>query len=111
MTLTLPPRPSSGQESSDQDRAGADALIREAKRLHRRRRRQRAALVTAAFLLAAGLITAARGGGPPPPTKRPAPSARHPGRPLQRRVQGPSLGPATSYQLTGPIGVAVNREG
>jgi DNA-binding beta-propeller fold protein YncE len=26
-------------------------------------------------------------------------------------VNGPSLGPATSYQLTGPAGVAVNREG
>jgi hypothetical protein len=103
MTLTLSPRPSRAQE-------GADALIREARRLHRRRRRQRAALVAAALLVVAGLVVAI-GGGPPPPTHRPPSPSHPPAPPVQRRVQGPSLGPATSYQLTGPIGVAVNQEG
>jgi hypothetical protein len=101
MTLTLSARPSRDQE-------GADALVREARRLHRRRRRQRAALVTTALLVVAGLVIAVQG-DPPRPTHRP-PSPQ-PALPVQARVQGPSLGPATSYQLTGPIGVAANREG
>ena len=101
MTLTLSPRPSRDQEE-------ADALIREARRLHRRRRRQRAALVTSALLVVAGLVIAVQGGQPPPTHRPPSPQ---PALPVQERVQGPSLGPATSYQLTGPIGVATNREG
>ena len=101
MTLTLSPRPSRDQE-------GADALIKEARRLHRRRRRQRVALVTTALLVVAGVFIAAQGGPPPPIHRPPSPQ---PALPVQERVQGPSLGPATSYQLTGPIGVAANREG
>jgi hypothetical protein len=101
MTVTLSPRPS-------RDRDGAEALIEEARRLHRRRRRGRIAVAAAAVLLAGGLVTALHGSGPPPAPRHPL---RLPDRPVQRRVQGPSLGPATAYQLTGPIGVAVNREG
>ena len=41
-------------------------------------------------------------------SKRTAPA---PAPQVQRRVNGPSLGLATSYQLTGPIGVAVDRAG
>jgi hypothetical protein len=100
LTLTLSPRPS-------RDQAGAEALIREARRLHRRRRRRQVALVTAVLLLAGGLVTGLHGSG----RSTPRPSSRLPDRPVQRRVHGPSLGPATAYQLTGPIGVAVNREG
>jgi hypothetical protein len=103
MTLTISPRPSREHE-------GADALIREARRLHRRRRRRQAALVAAALLVVAGLVVAIQG-APPPPTHRPPSPAQPLAPPAQRRVQGPSLGPATSYQLTGPIGVAVNLEG
>ena len=103
VTETLLQRPSREHE-------GADALIREARRLHRRRRRRQAALVAAALLAVAGLVVAIQG-APPPPTHRPPSPAHPPAPPAQRRVQGPSLGPATSYQLTGPIGVAVNLEG
>lgn len=100
MTLTVAPR-----QSPDQERA--EALIREARRLYRRRWRRRAALVIAVILVAAGLIIAEQGGGTP----RSRPSPRLPSLPPQRRVNGPSLGSATSYQLTGPIGVAVDSGG
>ena len=99
MTLTLPPRQSPDQES--------EALIREARRLQRRRWRLRAALVIALILVAASLIIAGQGGGTP----RSRPSPRLPSLPQQRRVNGPSLGSATSYQLTGPMGVAVDSGG
>jgi hypothetical protein len=102
MTLILSPRPSRAQEE-------ADALIREARRLHRRRRRQRAALVAAALLVVAGLVVAIQGGSPPPTHRLPPPSDPPP--PVQRRVLGPSLGSATAYQLTGPGAVAVDRAG
>jgi sugar lactone lactonase YvrE len=100
MTLTLSPRPS----RHDQE---AEALIREARRLQLRRRRRRMALLVAVLLVAAGVLTSLRGGHPAPP--RPAVRPAHP--PIQRRVQGPSLGSATAYQLTGPTGVAVDHAG
>jgi hypothetical protein len=100
MTLTLSPRPS-------RDDQGAEALIREARRLQLRRRRRRMALLVAVLLVAAGVVTSLRGGHPAPP--RPSVLPAHP--PLQRRVQGPSLGSATAYQLTGPTGVAVDHAG
>jgi hypothetical protein len=100
MTLTLSPRPSRHDQS-------AEALIKEARRLHRRRRRQRAALLVVALLVTAGVVTSLRGGGP----TAPGPSAHPADPPLQRRVHGPSLGAATAYQLTGPTGVAVDRSG
>jgi hypothetical protein len=99
MTLTLTPRKSPDQEN--------EALIREARRLQRRRWRLRAALVIALILVAAGLIIAGKGGGNP--RARPLPHLSR--LPLQRRVNGPSLGAATSYQLTGPMGVAVDSGG
>ena len=101
MTLTLPPRQSPDQES--------EALIREARRLQRRRWRLRTALVLVlvVILAAAGLIIAGQGGGTP----RSRPSPHLPNLPQQRRVNGPSLGSATSYQLTGPMGVAVDAGG
>ena len=100
MTLTVSPR-----QSRDHD--GAEALIREARRLHRRRRRQWTALLIAVLFAATGLFTGMQGGDP----AKPRLPSRTPDPPVQRRVNGPSLGPATSYQLTGPAGVAVNREG
>jgi hypothetical protein len=99
MTLTLAPRQSPDQES--------EALIREARRLQRRRWRRLAALIIAVILVGAGLIFAGQGGGTP----RSRPSPHLPNLPSQRRVNGPSLGSATSYQLTGPMGVAVDSGG
>ena len=99
MTLTLAPRQSPDQES--------EALIREARRLQRRRWRLWAALVIAVILVAAGLIIAGQGGGTP----RSRPSPRLSNLPSQRSVNGPSLGSATSYKLTGPMGVAVDSGG
>jgi len=99
MTQTLAPRQSPDQES--------EALIREARRLQRRRWRRLAALVIAVILVAAGLIIAGQGGGTP----RSRPSPHLPNLPSQRRVNGPSLGSATSYQLTGPMGVATDSGG
>jgi hypothetical protein len=98
MTLTHAPRQSPEQES--------EALIREARRLQRRRWRLWA-LVIAVILVTAGLIVAGQGGGTP----RSHPSPRIPNLPSQRRVNGPSLGAATSYQLTGPMGVVVDSGG
>jgi sugar lactone lactonase YvrE len=100
VTLTLGPRQVTEPERTE-------ALIREARRLQRRRRRRGAALVALAVVVAAVVVTSLQGGGP----ARPRPTAHHPAAPAQRRVNGPSLGLATSYQLTGPIGVAVNRAG
>jgi hypothetical protein len=102
-TLTLSPQPSRHDQS-------AEALIREARRLQRRRRRQRAALAVAALLAVAGVVVAI-GGGPPPPTHRPSSPSRPPAPPVRGRVQRPSLGLATSSQLTGPNSVAVDRAG
>jgi sugar lactone lactonase YvrE len=101
VTLTLGPHQVTEAES-------AEALIREARRLQRRRWRRGAALVTLAVVVAAVVVTSLQGGGP----ARPRPASHHPpGPPAQRRVNGPSLGLATSYQLTGPNGVAVDRAG
>jgi hypothetical protein len=100
MTLTLSPRPSREGQS-------AEALIKEARRLHRRRRRQRTALLVAILLVAAGVVVLLGGGDPAAP--RPSVHPTHP--PTQRRVQGPSLGSATAYQLMGPGAVAVDRAG
>jgi hypothetical protein len=104
VTLTVSPRPS-------RDRHDAEALIEEARRLHRRRQRRWLALGAAAALLTAGLVAASHRGGPPHSSPRPPSHLPDQPPPVQRRVQGPSLGPARAYQLTGPIGVAVNREG
>lgn len=101
MTLTLGP-----QEVTEPEKT--EALIREARRLQRRRWR-RAALATAVLVVAAVVVTSLQGGGPARP--RPLPTPHTPGPQAQRRVNGPSLGLATSYQLTGPIGVAVDRGG
>ncbi len=100
MTLTLGPRRVTEPGTTE-------ALIREARRLRRRRWRRRAALVTLALVVAAVVVASIRGGDP----ARPRPSAHPPGPDGQRRVKGPSLGLATSYQLTGPMGVAVDRGG
>ncbi len=101
MTLTLGPRQVT-------EREGTEALIREAQRLQRRRWRRGVALLTLAVVVAAVVVTSLQAGGP----ARPRPTAHVPGPPpAQRRVNGPSLGLATSYQLTGPIGVAVDRGG
>lgn len=100
MTLTLGPH-------QDTEPERTEALIREARRLQRHRWGRRAALVTLAFVVAAVVVTSLQGGGP----ARPRPTAHRPGPQPQRRVNGLSLGLATSYQLTGPIGVAVDRGG
>ncbi len=101
MTLTLGPHQVTEREK-------AEALIREARRLQRRRWRRGAALVTLAVVVAAVVVTSLQGDGP----ARPRPTPHVPGPPpAQRRVNGPSLGLATSYQLAGPIGVAVDRGG
>jgi sugar lactone lactonase YvrE len=86
-----------------------EALIREARREQRRRRRRRVALLSLVLVAAAVVVTAVQGGGPARP--RPRPPAPRPGPQAQRRVNGPSLGLATSYQLTGPLGVSVERGG
>ncbi len=99
MTLTLEPQAT--------ERERAEALIREARRLQRRRWRRGAALVTLAVVVAALVVTSLQGGGP----ARPRPASHVPGPSAQRRVNGPSLGLATSYELTGPIGVTVDRDG
>ena len=101
MTLTLRPY-------QDTEAERAEALIREARRLQRRRWRRWAALVTLILVVAAVVVAAIQGGGPAQP--RPTPHLPGPP-PTQRRVNGPSLGLATSYQLTGPMGVAVDRAG
>jgi sugar lactone lactonase YvrE len=100
VTLTLGP-----DQVTEQERT--EALIREARRLQRRRWRRGAALVTLALVVAAVVVTSVQGGGP----ARPRPTPHLPGPPAQRRVNGPSLGLATSYQLTGPLGVALDRGG
>ena len=101
MTLTLGP-----EQATEPERI--EALIREARRLQRRRWWRGAAVVTLALVVAAVVVTSLQGGGP----ARPRPTPHRPGPlPAQRRVNGPSLGLATSYQLTGPIGVAVDRGG
>jgi sugar lactone lactonase YvrE len=100
VTLTLGPEQATEQEKTE-------ALIREARREQRRRRRRWIALLTLVLVVAAVVVTGFQGGGP----ARPRPAAHLPARPAQRRVGGPSLGLATSYQLTGPLGVAVDRGG
>ena len=100
MTLTLGPH-----QVAEPD--GTEALIREARRLQRRRRRRGAVLVALVLVVTAVVVTSLQGGGP----ARPRPILHRPGPQAQRRVNGPSLGLATSYQLTGPIGVAVDRAG
>ena len=101
MTLTLGP-----DQVTESERT--EALIREARRLQRRRWRRGAALVTLVLVVAAVVVTSLQGGGPA--RQRPTPHLPGPP-PAQRRVNGPSLGLATSYQLTGPLGVAVDRGG
>ncbi len=101
MTLTLGPRQVTESERTE-------ALIREAHRLQRRRWRRGVALATLALVVAVVVVTTLQGGGP----ARPRPTPHVPGPPpAQRRVNGPSLGLATSYQLTGPLGVALDRGG
>jgi sugar lactone lactonase YvrE len=101
MTLTLGPDQVTQQEKTE-------ALIREARRLQRRRWWRGAVVVTLALVVAAVVVTSLQGGDP----ARPRSTPHRPGPlPTQRRVNGPSLGLATSYQLTGPIGVAVDRGG
>ena len=77
-------------------------------RLQRRRWRRRAALVTLVLVVTAVVVTTIPGEVVPPSSVQ---SLVFPVRPAQRRVNGPSLGLATSYQLTGPMGVAVDRGG
>jgi hypothetical protein len=89
------------------EKAEAEALIREARRRQRRRRLWWAALLSLVLVIAAVVVTASHGGG----HARPHPTAPHPSPQAQGRVNGPSLGLATSYQLTGPIGVAVDHAG
>ena len=101
MTLTLGP-----DQVTESERT--EALIREARRLQRRRWRRGAALITLVLVVAAVVVTSLQGGGPA--RQRPTPHLPGPP-PAQRRVNGPSLGLATSYQLTGPLGVAVDRGG
>jgi sugar lactone lactonase YvrE len=100
VTLTLGPRQLTEPEKTE-------ALIREARRLQRRRRRRGAVMVTLVVVVAAVVVTSLHGGGP----ARPRPTPHLPAVPAQQRVNGPLLGLATSYQLTGPIGVAVDRGG
>ena len=100
MTTTLEPPLVTEAEKTE-------ALIREARRRQRRRRRLWVALLALMLVVAGAVVTTSRGGGharPRPPTPRPSPQA-------QGRVNGPSLGLATSYQLTGPIGVSVDQAG
>jgi sugar lactone lactonase YvrE len=101
VTLTLGPQEVTEPETTE-------ALIREARRLQRRRWR-RVALATVVLVVAAVVVTSLQGGGPARP--RPTPQTPGPQPQAQRRVNGPSLGPATSYQLSGPMGVAVDRGG
>jgi len=100
VTLTLGP-----DQVTEPERT--EALIREARRLQRRRWWRGAVLVTLVLVVAAVVVTTLQGSGP----ARPRPTAHLPAAPAQRRVNGPSLGLATSYQLTGPLGVAVDRGG
>jgi sugar lactone lactonase YvrE len=88
---------------------GTEALIREARRLQRRRSRRWVVLLTLVLAVATVAVTSFRGGGP----SRPRPTAPVPGPhpQAQGRVNGPSLGLATSYQLSGPIGVSADRGG
>jgi sugar lactone lactonase YvrE len=65
-------------------------------------------LALALVLVGATVGVLSSGGGGP---ARPRPAAPVPGPQVQRRVNGPSLGLATSFQLTGPIGVTVDRTG
>ena len=100
MTATLEPELVTEAEK-------AEALIREARRRQRRRRRRWVAVLVLVLVTAAVVVAASQGGGhvrPRPPTPVPSPQA-------QTRVNGPSLGLATSYQLTGPTGVAVDHAG
>ena len=101
MTLTLGPDQVTQRETTE-------ALIREARRLQRRRWRRGAVLVTLILVVTAVVVTSLQGGGP----ARPRPTPHRPGPlPAQRRVNGPSLGLATSYQLSGPLSVALDRGG
>jgi hypothetical protein len=82
-----------------------EALIREARRFQHRRWAGRA-VVAAAVVSVAGLLLSSPHGGAP---ARSGPPAFRPGvPPAAHVVNGPSLGPATSFVLTGPGGVAVD---
>ncbi|HEY3844643.1 MAG TPA: hypothetical protein VGL48_15420 [Acidimicrobiales bacterium] len=110
MALTFIPPEVTEPEKTEAGRTEAErteALIKEARRLQRRRWGRWAALVTAMLAGAAVVGTALQGGAP----SKPRPASRPPNPPRQGRVSGPSLGLATSYQLTGPTGVAVDRAG
>jgi streptogramin lyase len=110
MAFTLTPPGVTEPEDSETVRTEAErtqALIKEARQLRRRRWRRGAVLVIAVLAVATAVGTVVQGGGPPKP--RPASHPFVP--PRQGRVAGPSLGVATSYQLSGPIGVAVDRAG
>jgi sugar lactone lactonase YvrE len=100
VTLTLGPHQVTEQERTE-------ALIREARRQQRRRWRRWIALITLLFVVAAVVATTSQGGGP----ARSRPPARTPSPQVQGRVNGPSLGLATSYQLSGPMGVSVDPGG
>ena len=102
MTLTVPPQRATEAEETE-------ALIKEARREQRRRWRRWVALLALVLVVATVGVLSIRGGGPTHP--RPTAPAPAPAAPAQRRVHGPSLGLATSFQLSGPIGVAVDRAG
>jgi streptogramin lyase len=98
-----------GTRSAGHDGAEAiaEALIKEARRLHRLRWQRRGALAIVAAVVAASIFALTQGGGPPKPHHQ----VIRPGSPTTRHLVDPSLGPATSYQLTGPVGVALDGSG
>jgi streptogramin lyase len=99
MTITAPPKLP--------DQRAADALIREARRFQRRRWWRRGGIAVAALILTTTVLVWIVGG---------VPSQSHQSRSNSKPLSGkqvifPSLGPAISYPLTGPIGVAVDGKG
>ena len=86
---------------------GAEALIREARRFQRRRWARRGALLLAVVVVLVAAVAISSTQGPPPAAPRPAPFRPGPA-PTAHVVGGPSLGPATSFVLTGPTSVATD---
>jgi DNA-binding beta-propeller fold protein YncE len=86
------------------DQVQAEALIKEARRHQQRRWWRRGAPVVAVALAVTVVLAWLQGGGPAKPHHQ----IIHPTSPTTRHVIGPSLGPATAYRLTGPIGVATD---
>jgi streptogramin lyase len=99
MTITAPPKLP--------DQQAADALIREARRFQRHRWWRRGGIAIAVFVLTMTVLVWIIGGAPSQ-SHRPHSSSK----PFNsKQVIFPSLGPAISYPLTGPIGVAVDGKG